>query len=97
MRVTVADHCRPLDDEVDDLFSRSVYDMLRNANRISQDLVRYQKILGYNYDVLQPAEGGSWKAPQMADRAAFVRSFYDYARAVSAAGRTRQKNRFSVT
>jgi hypothetical protein len=28
-----------------------------------KDLVRHQKILGYNYDVLQPAEGGSWKAP----------------------------------
>jgi len=31
--------------------------------------------------VLQPDEPGSWKAPYAADRAAFVRAFYDYARA----------------
>ncbi len=59
-----------------------LYDMLRNANRVSlEDIVTRQKILGNNYDVLQPAEPANWKAPHMADRAAFVRAFYDYARA----------------
>jgi protein tyrosine phosphatase (PTP) superfamily phosphohydrolase (DUF442 family) len=107
VRITVTDHARPLDDEVDRfvLAVRALpenawahfhceaglgrtttfmvlYDMLRNANRVSlEDIVRRQKILGYNYDVLQPAELGNWKAPYMADRAAFVRAFYDYARA----------------
>jgi hypothetical protein len=107
VRVTVTDHCRPLDDEVDRfvLAVRALpenawahfhceaglgrtttfmvlYDMLRNANRVSlEDIVRRQKILSRGYDVLQPAEPGNWKAPYMADRAGFVREFYDYARA----------------
>ena len=56
------------------------YDMLRNANRVSlEDIVRRQKLLGYGYDVLHPTETDDWKAPYMADRAAFVRAFYDYA------------------
>ena len=59
-----------------------LYDMLRNATRVSlEDIVRRQKILGYDYDVLRPAEPGDWKAPYTADRAAFVRAFYDYTRA----------------
>ena len=59
-----------------------LYDMLRNANRVLlEDIVRRQKILGYDYDVLHPAEPGNWKAPYTADRAAFVGAFYDYARA----------------
>ena len=59
-----------------------LYDMLRNANRVSlEDIVFRQKILSHGYDVLQPDEPGSWKAPYAADRAAFVRAFYDYARA----------------
>jgi protein tyrosine phosphatase (PTP) superfamily phosphohydrolase (DUF442 family) len=59
-----------------------LYDMLRNASRVSiEDIVRRQKILGYDYDVLRPVEQGDWKAPYTADRAAFVRAFYDYARA----------------
>jgi hypothetical protein len=58
-----------------------LYDMLRNANRMSlEDIVFRQKILSHGYDVLQPDEPGNWKAPYMADRAAFVRAFYDYAR-----------------
>jgi Inositol hexakisphosphate len=106
-RLTVTDHARPLDNEVDRfvLAVRALpenawahfhceaglgrtttflvlYDMLRNANRVSlEDIVRRQKILSHGYDVLQPAEPGNWKAPYMADRAAFVRAFYDYARA----------------
>ena len=59
-----------------------LYDMLRNANRMSlEDIVRRQKVLSNGYDVLQPDEPGNWKAPYAADRAAFVRAFYDYARA----------------
>jgi protein-tyrosine phosphatase len=107
VRVTVTDHCRPLDNEVDRfiLAVRALpengwahfhceagrgrtttflvlYDMLRNAARVSmEDIVRRQKLLGYGYDVLWPAEPGNWKAPYTADRIAFVRAFYNYARA----------------
>jgi protein-tyrosine phosphatase len=57
-----------------------LYDMLRNATRVSlEDIVRRQRIVSSGYDVLQPAEPGNWKAPYMADRAAFVRAFFDYA------------------
>jgi protein-tyrosine phosphatase len=107
VRITVTDHARPLDDEVDRfiLAVRALpenawahfhceaglgrtttfmvlYDMLRNATRVSlEDIVRRQKILSHGYDVLQPDEPGNWKAPYAADRAAFIRAFYDYARA----------------
>jgi hypothetical protein len=59
-----------------------LYDMLRNATRVSlEDIVRRQKLLGYDYDVLRRAGPGNWKAPYMEDRIAFVRAFYNYARA----------------
>ena len=59
-----------------------LYDMLRNANRVSFDtIVQRQKILSKGYDVLQPSDGDDWKAPYAANRAKFVRAFYDYARA----------------
>jgi hypothetical protein len=107
VRITVTDHARPLDDEVDrfilavralpqDAWAHFhceagrgrtttfmvLYDMLRNAAHVSlEDIVRRQKLLGYDYDVLRPAEPGNWKAPYTDDRIAFVRAFYDYARA----------------
>jgi len=107
VRITVTDHARPLDDEVDRFIvavralpenawahfhceaglGRTttfmvLYDMLRNANRASlENIVTRQKNLSHGYDVLQPDEPGNWKAPYAADRAAFVRTFYDYARA----------------
>ena len=107
VRVTVTDHARPLDQEVDRFvlavrelpenawahfhceagLGRTttfmvLYDMLRNANRVSlEDIVSRQKILSHGYNVLQPPESGDWKAPYAADRAKFVRAFYEYARA----------------
>ena len=60
----------------------ALYDMMRNANRVSlDDIIQRQKILSKGYDVLQPPNGDDWKAPYAADRAKFVRAFYDYARA----------------
>ena len=58
-----------------------LYDMLRNANRVSlDDIVQRQKILSKGYDVLQPPDADDWKASYAANRAKFVRAFYDYAR-----------------
>jgi inositol hexakisphosphate len=107
VRITVTDHARPLDDEVDRfiLAVRALpqnawahfhceagrgrtttfmvlYDMLRNATRVSlEDIVRRQRLLRCDYDVLRPAEAGDWKAPYTEDRITFVRAFYNYARA----------------
>ena len=107
VRITVTDHARPLDDEVDrfilavralpeDAWAHFhceagrgrtttfmvLYDMLRNANRVSlEDIVGRQKILGYDYNVLKASEPGDWRTPYTEDRIAFVRAFYAYARA----------------
>jgi protein-tyrosine phosphatase len=107
VRITVTDHARPIDDEVDSfiLAVRALpenawahfhceaglgrttsfmvlYDMLRNANRVSlEDIVQRQKVLSHGYDVLQPDEPGNWKAPYAAERANFIRGFYNYSRA----------------
>ena len=59
-----------------------LYDMLRNATRVSLgDIAQRQKLLSFDYDVLRPVGLGNWKAPYVEDRIAFVRAFYDYARA----------------
>ena len=59
-----------------------LYDMLRNAGRVSlDDIVQRQKILSKGYDVLKPPDSEDWKAPYAAERANFIRAFYDYARA----------------
>jgi broad specificity phosphatase PhoE len=59
-----------------------LYDMLRNANRVSlEDIAKRQEQLAEDYDVLKPAPADSWKAPYVADRIAFVRAFFEYARA----------------
>jgi len=53
-----------------------------NANRVSlEDIARRQQLLGYDYDVLRAASPGDWRAPYTEDRTAFVRAFYQYARA----------------
>jgi len=60
----------------------ALYDMLHNARRVSlEDIAHRQELLGDDFDVLQPAPTGSWKTPYTEDRIAFVRAFYDYARA----------------
>jgi protein-tyrosine phosphatase len=62
-----------------------LYDMLRNAREVAlQDIVNRQSALIGDYNVLatepgNDSEGG--KAGVAADRAAFVKAFYDYARA----------------
>jgi len=107
VRLTVTDHARPLDEEVDRfiLAVRALpdngwahfhceagrgrtttfmvlYDMLRNAACVPlEDIVRRQQLLGYDYDVLRPAKPDDWRAPYTDDRIAFVRAFYNYARA----------------
>jgi len=107
VRITVTDHARPVDEEVDRFIlavrafpenawahfhceagqGRTttfmvLYDMLRNAGRVSlANIVARQRILNHGYDVLQLSEPENWKAACAADRAAFVRAFYEYARA----------------
>ena len=62
-----------------------LYDMLRNARAVSlADIVDRQALLIGDYNVLSNDPGGDlepWKVELYADRAAFVRAFYDYARA----------------
>jgi len=60
----------------------ALYDMLRNARRVSlEDIAHRQEFLGDDLDVLRPSPAGSWKIPYTDDRIAFVRAFYEYARA----------------
>jgi len=107
VRITVSDHSRPTDAEVDRFIAAVreipadgwahfhcragkgrtttfmvLYDMLRNGGSVSlDDIVNRQSVLAGDYDLLKPDASGGWKAGVFADRAAFVRAFYEYARA----------------
>ena len=106
VRITVSDHSRPMDEEVDGfiLAVRSLpadawahfhcragkgrtttflalYDMLRNATKVSlEDIVQRQSLLIGDYDLLAAADDAG-KSGVAEDRSAFVRVFFDYARA----------------
>jgi len=106
VRVTVSDHSRPTDAEVDRFVEGvrampadgwahfhcragkgrtttflALYDMLRNSNRASlDDIVARQSLLGGDYDLFKPDDTADGKAGGFADRAAFVRAFYNYSR-----------------
>lgn len=106
VRITVSDHSRPSDAEVDRFIAAvralppdgwahfhcragkgrtttfmAMYDMLRNAGQVPlAGIVNRQSQLIGDYDVLKPTDDAT-KAAQFADRIAFVRAFYDYARA----------------
>ena len=106
VRITVSDHSRPTDAEVDRFILAvrqldpktwvhfhcragmgrtttflALYDMLRDARRVSlQDIVGRQALLLTDYNLLSKSADAGWKAGVFADRAAFVRAFYDYAR-----------------
>lgn len=61
----------------------ALYDMLRNASAVSlDDIVNRQSLLAGDYDLLgkEKDSGASWKSGVSADRADFVRAFYDYAK-----------------
>jgi hypothetical protein len=107
VRLTVSDHSRPSDGEVDRFVAAVrqmpangwahfhcragkgrtttflvLYDMLRNARTVSlDDIVNRQSQLAGDYDLMKPEGEAGWKAAVFADRAAFVRAFYDYSRA----------------
>jgi hypothetical protein len=106
VRLTVSDHSRPTDEEVDRFVTAVrqipadgwahfhcragkgrtttfmvLYDMLRNAGQVPlNDIVDRQSVLAGDYDLLKPEGAGGWKAAAFAERAAFVRAFYAYAR-----------------
>jgi protein-tyrosine phosphatase len=107
VRITVSDHCRPTDLEVDrfveavramppDAWAHfhcragkgrtttfmALYDMLRNAPSVSlTSIVNRQSLLIGDYDLLSKSADAGPKAGVAEDRAAFVRAFYDYAKA----------------
>lgn len=109
VRLTVTDHARPLDEEVDRFILAvrampangwahfhcragkgrtttflALYDMLRNASHVGlEDIVNRQSLLVGDYNLLSKEKepGAGWKAGIAADRADFVRAFYQYSRA----------------
>ena len=107
VRLTVTDHCRPTDTEVDTFITEvrklpenawvhfhcragrgrtttfmALYDMLRNASQVSLlDIDQRQSLLAGDYDLLGKEGEAGAKGGVAADRAAFVRAFYDYAKA----------------
>jgi inositol hexakisphosphate len=107
VRLTVSDHSRPTDDEVDRFIAAvrampadgwahfhcragkgrtttflALYDMLHNAGRVSlEDIANRQSLLVGDYNLLTKESDAEWKEGVSADRAVFVRAFYEYARA----------------
>lgn len=107
VRLTVTDHVRPVDSEVDRFIEAVralpanawvhfhcragkgrtttfmvLYDMLKNAKDISfDDIVKRNTELSNDYDVLTIGEPTDWKYVYQKERAAFVREFYNYAKA----------------
>jgi len=108
VRLTVTDHARPLNEEVDRFILAirampangwahfhcragkgrtttflALYDMLRNASHVGlEDIVNRQSLLVGDYNLLsKEKEPAGWKAGIAADRADFVRAFYQYSRA----------------
>jgi hypothetical protein len=107
VRITVSDHCRPTDEEVDRFIAAvrampadgwahfhcragrgrtttfmALYDMLRNASQVSlMDIDQRQSLLAGDYDLLGKEGEPGARAAVAAERADFVRAFYDYARA----------------
>jgi hypothetical protein len=107
VRITVSDHCRPTDAEVDRFVAAvrqlppdtwvhfhcragrgrtttfmALYDMLRNAQQVSLlDIDHRQSLLAGDYDLLGKEGEPGARVAVAADRAAFVRTFYDYAKA----------------
>jgi protein-tyrosine phosphatase len=60
----------------------ALYDMLRNAPSVSlTSIVNRQSLLIGDYDLLSKSADAGPKAGVAEDRAAFVRAFYDYAKA----------------
>jgi hypothetical protein len=107
VRITVSDHCRPTDEEVDHFVAAvrelpadgwahfhcragrgrtttfmALYDMLRNASQVSLlDIDQRQSLLAGDYDLLGKEGEPGARAAVAAERADFVRAFYDYAKA----------------
>lgn len=107
VRITVSDHCRPTDEEVDRFVTAvrampadgwahfhcragrgrtttfmALYDMLRNAKDVSLlDIDQRQSLLAGDYDLLGKEGEPGARAAVAAERADFVRKFYDYAKA----------------
>jgi protein-tyrosine phosphatase len=60
----------------------ALYDMLRNAQQVSLlDIDHRQSLLAGDYDLLGKEGEPGARVAVAADRAAFVRTFYDYAKA----------------
>lgn len=107
VRLTVTDHVRPVDSEVDRFIEAVrtlpdnawlhfhcragkgrtttfmvLYDMLVNARYVSFDeIVNRNTKLSNDYDVLSVGDPKGWKYVYQKERAEFVRSFYEYAKA----------------
>jgi len=105
VHLTVTDHVRPDDGEVERFLTAVrelptdsdvlfhcragqgrtttfmvMYDMLRNAAHVPmQDIIAREAALGRDYDLNKLPTADDWKYPYQNDRAAFIRTFYEYA------------------